>query len=238
MRLIGAIDLLEGRCVRLLRGDKATAKLYFENPQDALLGLERAGADGIHVVDLGAAFGGKRNSSQMFGLLKSASLPVQVGGGIRSAAIARELLEAGAERVVLSTLLSESPDVVRTMCAEFGCERVAAAIDERDGKALSRGWTCGAGTTEEIAELASAVGAGMLIYTNISRDGALDGLDEPSLRRFISSVKLPVIVGGGVSSAEDAVKAARAGAYGMIVGRAFYEGEFDFMEARKCLRKD
>lgn len=238
MRLFGAIDVFQGACVRMLRGERLTARKYFKNPLDAVAALEDAGADAIHVVDLDAAFGARRNIVQVLKIIRRSSLPVQVGGGMRGLGLAREVLDAGAERVVVSTLLSEDPAVVRTMCDEFGGRRVAAAIDVKAGKALANGWTTRiAATPPKLAALAAQIGVGALVYTDASRDGTLAGLNEGKLKRFISSVRLPVIVAGGVSSAADAEKARSAGASGLIVGKAFYEGKFDFMEAGECLRK-
>ncbi|MFA6035385.1 MAG: HisA/HisF-related TIM barrel protein, partial [Candidatus Micrarchaeia archaeon] len=138
MRLIGAIDLFKGKCIRLVRGELATAKTYYENPFDALSALEAAGADAVHVVDLEAAvYGERRNRESILAILRSASLPVQVGGGIRSLAAARELLENGAWRVVVSSMLAEDEELAREMCAELGGERIAAAIDEKDSSALT-----------------------------------------------------------------------------------------------------
>jgi phosphoribosylformimino-5-aminoimidazole carboxamide ribotide isomerase len=239
MRLIGAIDLFKGKCVRLVRGELATAKTYYENPLDALSALQAAGADAVHVVDLEAAvYGESRNGETILSILRSASLPVQVGGGIRSISAARDLLENGAWRVVVSSILAEDEGLARQMCAELGGERIAAAIDEKNGQALTHGWKEKGGDALELAKRAEALGISEIIYTNIPRDGSLEGLDEPRVRAFIASCPLPVIVSGGVSSVADAVKAQGAGAAGLIVGKAFYEEKFSFMEAKACLRKE
>ncbi|MDO8339189.1 MAG: 1-(5-phosphoribosyl)-5-[(5-phosphoribosylamino)methylideneamino] imidazole-4-carboxamide isomerase [Candidatus Burarchaeum sp.] len=237
MRLIGALDLSDGMCVRLVRGRLATAKVYYANPLDALAALEKAGADSVHVIDLDAAIlGERRNAGAIFAILKQASLPAQVGGGIRSLATARELLDAGAERVVVSSALAEDTGLVRTMCEELGGRRIAAAIDDDKGRTMTRGWTSNADSSAgHLARKAASLGVSEIIYTDISRDGSLEGLNEENARAFIRGSPLPVVLAGGVASTADALRAERAGAAGLIVGKAFYEGKFNFMEARRCL---
>ena len=237
MKLIGAIDLSGGMCVRLVRGRLATAKVYYAKPLDALSALEKAGADAVHVIDLDAAIlGERRNAGAIMTIIKQSSLPVQVGGGIRTLATARELLDAGAERVIVSSVLTEDAGLVRAMCNELGGRRIAAAIDDKKGRAMMRGWTSTADRSAGyLARKAASLGVSEIIYTDISRDGSLEGLDEEKARDFICSSPLPVFLAGGVASTDDAFRAERTGAAGLIVGKAFYEGKFNFREARRCL---
>jgi phosphoribosylformimino-5-aminoimidazole carboxamide ribotide isomerase len=223
-----AVDIREGRCVRLIQGARDRERVYDTDPVAAALRWEAAGAPWLHVVDLDGAFSGRRvNEHVIARLIAAVHIPVQVGGGIRSLGEIGTLLDAGAARVILGTVAATSPELLAEACARFG-ERLAVAIDARDGVVVVEGWVTGTGEPA-LAAAARVVRAGArrLIYTDTGRDGMLGG---PNLRAFeevLRVVDVPVLASGGISSAED-VGRLRAleplGLEGVIVGRALYEG--------------
>lgn len=230
-----AVDISEGRCVRLLQGRFGTETVYSDDPVAVANGFARAGARWLHIVDLdGAKTGVPANRELVIQVVKSASCPVQAGGGVRTLDDVEELLAAGANRVVLGTVALEDPDAMRLACDRFG-ERIAVSLDARGGELASHGWTVGTGVPvlEAIAEFEKA-GVTGFIYTDVTRDGTLSGPDVEGLLRVAEATDLPVVASGGIGTLEELKIVARLrpqGVSGAIVGRAFYERKFDVREA-------
>ncbi|MEM4700133.1 MAG: 1-(5-phosphoribosyl)-5-[(5-phosphoribosylamino)methylideneamino]imidazole-4-carboxamide isomerase [Candidatus Nezhaarchaeales archaeon] len=238
MLLIPSIDLVRGRVVRLTRGRLEEAKVYFEDPVEAARRWVDEGADALHVVDIEAAMGIGDNLSHIKRVLSAVDVEVQVAGGVRSLERARELVELGAARVVVGTKFVEDPGWLSRLVAELGGRRVVVALDHRRGLAAVRGWTeVTPLRVEELAREAERRGAGWLLVTSIDRDGTLEGIDADVLRRVAAAVRLPIIAAGGVGSVGDVVEAARAGASGVIIGKALYEGRLSLGEAARALAR-
>jgi phosphoribosylformimino-5-aminoimidazole carboxamide ribotide isomerase len=239
--LYPAIDLLEGRAVRLLQGNRRTAKVYAEDPAAQARAFVREGARALHVVDLDAAFGGRRQL-RLIERVASAAAPalVQVGGGVRDLDAAQETLAAGASRVILGTAAVEQPGLAGMAVARFGPERVAAGIDVKDGRAATRGWTDARGPAafELAAELASH-GVGWLIVTAVSRDGTLEGFDLSLLREVARAApQARIVASGGAGELSHLRALAAAGLHGLagaIAGTALYERRFTLSEAQAAL---
>ncbi len=228
MLALPAVDIREGRCVRLIQGARDRERVYDTDPVAAALRWEAAGAPWIHAVDLDGAFSGRRaNEDVIARLIAAVRVPVQVGGGIRHLSEIETLLKAGAARVILGTLAAKSPGQLAEACARFG-ERLAVAIDARDGAVVVEGWVTDTGETA-LAAAARVVRAGArrIIYTDTGRDGMLGGPNLAAFEAVLRVVDVPVIASGGISSAED-VRRLRTleplGLEGVIVGRALYEG--------------
>ena len=226
-----AIDLKDGKAVRLLRGAMETATVFNEDPAAQAGLFTRAGFAWLHLVDLDGAFAGKpMNRAAVEGILRTVEIPVQLGGGIRDMATVEAWLGAGVRRVILGTAAVENPDLVRAACVRFP-DQVAVGIDARGGRVAVKGWAEDGGI--EAAELARRVageGAAAIIYTDIDRDGALQGVNVEATHRLAQAVDVPVIASGGVASLDDiaALMACREPAVaGVICGRALYDGRID-----------
>ena len=233
-----AIDLKDGVCVRLRRGDMAQATVYSSNPGSQARAWQDAGFPWLHVVDLNGAFAGMPvNAEAVRAILENTSVPVQLGGGIRDIGRIEAWLEAGIRRVILGSAAAKNPDLVLEACKLFP-GRIAVGIDARDGFVATEGWA-------EISTMPAAdlglrfedAGVSTIIYTDIGRDGMLGGLNLDQTVALAQRVTTPVIASGGVGSLDDlaALKQAAAGTRieGVIVGRALYDGRVDPAEAMR-----
>lgn len=231
MILYPAIDLKDGACVRLVRGEMGDATVFNQDPADQARQFAEQGFAWIHVVDLNGAISGKPvNGEAVEAILAATGLPVQLGGGIRSMAIIEHWLERGVARVVLGTVALKDPALVREACKRFP-GRVAVGVDARAGFVAVEGWA----ETSVVRALDLALkfedcGAAAIIFTDINRDGAMGGLNVESTADLAFALTTPVIASGGVSSLDDlvALKAEEAsGIAGVISGRALYDGRID-----------
>ena len=236
MILYPAIDLKEGRCVRLLRGEMSAATVFNDDPAAQARDFVAAGARWLHVVDLdGAVAGGSRNGGAVEAILASAAgARVQLGGGIRSEAAIDSWLERGVARVILGTVALTRPDLVRAACRAWP-RRIVLGIDARAGRVAVEGWT----RTSDIAALDLALafedaGAAAIVHTDIERDGALEGANVAATAALARRLATPVIASGGIAALADiaALKAHEAdGIAGAILGRALYDGRIDLAAA-------
>ena len=230
-----AIDLKDGACVRLIKGDMTQATVFNDSPADQARQFADAGCRWIHVVDLNGAFAGVPvNSAAVKSILAKVSVPVQLGGGIRDMATVMAWLEAGVARVILGTAAVKNPTFVREACKTFP-GRVAVGIDARGGKVATEGWAdTGELTVIDLAKRFADAGVAAIIHTDIDRDGILAGPNVAASAELARAVPIPVIVSGGVASLDDlkAVKVeAASGIAGVISGRAIYDGRIDLREA-------
>jgi len=231
MLLLPAIDLSDGRCVRLLRGRFAEATRYSLDPIEAARSFAGCGVRWIHVVDLDAAEGGGKDNRSLIGRIRRAvPCMLEVGGGVRSEDEARRLLDAGVDRIVLGTVLARAPAEVAGWIARLG-PRFAAGVDARDGRVKVAGWTADAGIADtDFAAGLAAIGVRWLIYTRIDRDGTMEGPDIARTAAVARAAGLPTVISGGVGSAEDVERAAESAeglVAGVILGRALYESRVD-----------
>lgn len=231
MQIYPAIDLKDGRCVRLLRGAMEQATVFNDDPGAQAAAFAAAGFTRLHVVDLNGAVEGRAvNAAAVASILASTSVPVQLGGGIRDAAAVERWLDAGIARVILGTLALREPDLVRALCGRHP-GRIAVGIDARDGRVAVEGWTEQSDMPAvDLARRFEDAGAAAIIYTDIERDGAMQGPNVAATAALAEAIETPVIASGGVSSLDDirALQAASAsGIEGVIVGRALYDGALD-----------
>lgn len=234
MLIIPAIDLKDGRCVRLRQGDLQAETVYSEDPTAMALQWEATGAKRLHVVDLnGAVEGRPKNGAGIEAIVKSVSIPVQVGGGIRDVETVRRYLEGGVSRIVLGTAVLQNRDLLERACGMFP-QRILAGIDARNGRVAVRGWTSVSDTlaVDLLKSLADYALAGV-IYTDISRDGMLGGPNLAALQDIVERSPVPVIASGGVTSLEDlrAIQSLGPRLEGAIVGKALYDGKLDLAAA-------
>ncbi|UWP94526.1 1-(5-phosphoribosyl)-5-[(5-phosphoribosylamino)methylideneamino]imidazole-4-carboxamide isomerase [Aliiroseovarius crassostreae] len=239
MILYPAIDLKDGQCVRLLRGEMEAATVFNDDPAAQAKAFADAGCDWIHLVDLNGAFAGEPvNASAVESILAAINVPAQLGGGIRDMATISTWIEKGLSRVILGTVAVENPDLVREAAREFP-GKVAVGIDARNGRVATKGWA--EETDVMVTDLAKSfedAGVAAIIYTDINRDGAMQGPNVEATADLARAVSIPVIASGGVSSLDDlrALKNCGAPLNGAISGRALYDGAIDLKEALGVLR--
>lgn len=240
MILFPAIDLKNGQCVRLEQGDMARATVFNVNPAAQARAFADQGFEYLHVVDLDGAFAGKPiNAAAVEAMLKEITMPVQLGGGIRDLATVEAWLSKGITRVIIGTAAVRDPDFVKTAARKFP-GRVAVGLDARDGKVAVQGWAETSEVTAlDIAQRFEDAGVAAIIFTDISRDGLLKGLNLDATIALAERISIPVIASGGLASIDDvrALLAPRAKRLaGAIAGRALYDGRLDPTEALTFIR--
>ena len=231
MILYPAIDLKDGRCVRLVRGDMAQSTVFNHDPADQARSFARQGFRWIHVVDLNGAFAGKPvNTGAVDAILAATDLPIQLGGGIRDLPTVDHWLDRGVRRVVLGTAALRAPDLVKRACRRHP-GRVAVGIDARDGFVAVDGWADTSTVTAlDLALRFEDSGVAAIIFTDIDRDGTMEGPNVASTAELADALTTPVIASGGVASMDDLRALAavrRSGVDGVICGRALYDGRID-----------
>lgn len=240
MLLIPAIDLKDGRCVRLRQGNMAAETVYSDDVPSVADQWQQAGATVIHVVDLnGAVDGEPRNLPQIEAVVKAVRVRVQVGGGIRNLATVRRYLNAGVFRVVLGTAALTDRSFLDRACKEFPGQ-ILLGLDARDGKVAVKGWTTVSETKAlDLLKELSGFAIGAVVYTDISRDGMLSGPNIPALKEVVEYSSFPVIASGGITSIEDlsAVQSLGPRIEGAIVGKALYDGKLDYRAALDAFRR-
>jgi phosphoribosylformimino-5-aminoimidazole carboxamide ribotide isomerase len=237
--LFPAIDLKDGKCVRLKLGDMATATVYNADPAAQARAFEEQGFRWLHVVDLNGAFAGKSvNGAAVEAILKTTTNPVQLGGGIRTLVQIEDWLDRGLARVILGTVAVRDPDLVREACRKFP-GKIAVGIDARGGKVAVEGW---AEASElgavELAKKFEGAGVAAIVYTDIDRDGVLSGINWDATIELADAVSIPVIASGGLASLDDIRRMTMPDAQkleGAISGRALYDGRIDPKEALAIL---
>jgi phosphoribosylformimino-5-aminoimidazole carboxamide ribotide isomerase len=233
--VIPAIDLREGRVVRLRRGDPSDITVYGGDPLEVARAWARQGATRLHLVDLDGAFGGAPAQAGLLArVMAGVAIPCQVGGGLRDAAAVGRALAAGADRAVLATAILEHPEMASGLLALHGSDRVVAALDARDGAVVGRGWQAGAPETPLGTALATLLAAGFrrFVVTAIARDGMQLGPDLPLYERVVRDAPgAAIVASGGVSSPADVAALRKIGCSGAILGRALYDGRLSLGDA-------
>lgn len=235
MLVIPAIDLKEGKCVRLEQGLMTKDTVFNDDPPAQALQWQRQGAELLHIVDLDGAFAGEpRNKSAIEGIIKAIDIPAQLGGGIRDLATIEAYLALGLSRVIIGTAAQRNPELVREACATFP-GRIVVGIDAKDGLVAVQGWAEVTGITAvDLARKFEDCGVAAIIYTDISRDGMLQGPNLKATQALAEAVAIPVIASGGVSSLkdiEDLMAIEGSGVAGVITGKAVYTGAIDLARA-------
>jgi phosphoribosylformimino-5-aminoimidazole carboxamide ribotide isomerase len=240
MRLFPAIDLKDGQCVRLRQGLMSEATVFGDDPAAQARDFERLGFDYLHVVDLNGAFeGGPVNAAAVRAILRTLSIPVQLGGGIRTAGHIESWLQEGIARVIMGTAAVRDPQLLRESARRFP-GRIAVGIDARDGLVAIEGWAeTSTLTAVELARRFEDAGVAAIIYTDISRDGLLTGLNLGATAALARAVSIPVIASGGLAGIEDVerlVQPEYAMLEGAIAGRALYDGRLDAERALALIK--
>ena len=231
MRIFPAVDILGGRCVQLVQGKRESATEFGDPLTCATRWLDE-GADALHVVNLDGAFGNcAKNADLIIDLIKKTSVEIELGGGIRSIEDAGHWLETGVTRIIISTLATQKPESIRILADEYGSNRVMAGVDAKGGQIAVHGWQETAGNYLDWAKRFEELGAGSLLYTNVDIEGLQQGVIFEPVRRLINTVKIPVVVAGGVSARSDVAGLRDAGAYGAVLGSALYSKKISLKDA-------
>lgn len=242
MMIIPAIDLREGKCVRLTEGRPDRETVYSNDPVAMANLWEAEGARFLHVVDLDGAFAGKpKNLDIIKKIIATVRIPVQVGGGIRDMGIIKELLESGAKRVILGTVAIINPDLVADACALYG-EAILVGIDAKEGKVAIEGW--GVTAEKDALELAKEMknlGVKRVVFTDVGRDGTLKGPNLTAIREIAGTAGVKIIAAGGISTADDLLSLLKLEPFGVeavIVGKALYAGTITLKEALRISKQE
>ncbi len=239
MIIFPAIDLKQGQCVRLFKGDMNQATVFNNNPAQQAQEFEKAGFKFLHIVDLDGAIEGQSvNENSIKEILKTVNIPIQLGGGIRTIAAIEKWLSLGVNRIILGTIAARDPQLVIEACKKFP-GKIVIGLDAKDGKVAIEGWI----KTSEISVIDLArrleyCGAAAVIYTNTSLDGTLSGPDIEGTRKLAESLIIPVIASGGISSLEDVLKIQdlqKFGVIGVIIGRALYDKKINNANLNKII---
>ena len=239
MFVIPAIDLKEGRCVRLLQGRKEDATVYSDDPVATARKWEATGARRLHVVDLDGAFtGSQKNLESVLNIRKAVSMEIEVGGGIRDMIRIENLLSAGISSVILGTIAVENPELVKEACAKYP-GRIMVGIDAKNGDVAVKGWVeVTKVRASELAHRMQDIGCAGIIYTDIAKDGMLSGPNIEAVREMVRGLRISVIASGGISSIEDIRNLLTIkGLWGAITGKAIYSGTLDLKEALRISEK-
>ena len=235
MLIIPAVDIKNGKCVQLVQGKPGTEQVSIENPVKVALQWENQGASILHVINLDGAFGeGKKNQEIIEKIVEEVSIPIQLGGGIRTKEDACNLLDKGVDKVILGTMAIENPDNVTELADEFGKKRIIVALDSKDSRVVIKGWTQKTDkSAPELGRIFEKKGAGSILFTNVDVEGLLEGFKiEPALE-LLKAVNIPVIYSGGITSIDDLKILKDTGVHGVVIGSALYKGKINFKEALK-----
>jgi phosphoribosylformimino-5-aminoimidazole carboxamide ribotide isomerase len=231
--VVPAVDMQDGEVVQLVQGERGTERTYGDPVEAAQRWIEQ-GAETLHLVDLDGAFEGEReNAAAVERVLDAVAVDVQLGGGIRTATDATDLLDRGVDRVILGTAAVENPDIVGEI-SEAHPGAVMVSLDAKDGEVVVSGWTEGTGLDPaEAAARYEELGAGAILFTDVDVEGQLAGVQTDRVREVVEAVEIPVVASGGVATLDDVRALRDAGAAAVIVGTALYEGEFTLEEAKE-----
>lgn len=237
MEIIPAIDIKDGRCVRLYQGDYEQITVFDYDPVAVARKWEKLGAQRIHVVDLdGAKAGRPVNAQIVFAIVRSVTIPVQLGGGLRDQAAVEAALNLGVERVILGTAAVRDPQLIARLVEQHGA-RIVVGVDARGGWVAAQGWTETSHIkADDLVQRMAVLGVRSVIYTDIGRDGTLTGPDVAGVAELVQPSGPEIIASGGVSSLDDLVALAKTGAAGVIVGKALYTGAFELPQALEVVK--
>jgi len=235
--VIPAVDIMQGKCVRLIQGDPSKVKVYFSNPVEAAKQWVDQGAELIHLIDLDATLGLGQNTETIETIIKTVPIKTQVGGGIRTLEKAEKLFRIGASRVIFGTVCILNSRLIEEAVQSFGSTRVVVALDTRNGKVTFNGWK----TQSEIdyldlARSVELIGVRTVIFTSVNVDGTLRGPPIKQISKLANTIRSSVIASGGIGCLTDLVNLSRTGVEGAIVGTALYEGKFTLKEAMEAVK--
>ncbi len=238
MLVLPAVDIKNGKCVQLVQGQPGSEMVEIENPEKVALHWENEGAKNIHVIDLDGTIDGKTSLEIIKKILKEVSVPIQLGGGIRSLDYARELLNLDIERLIIGTMGIENPQTIEELSGEYGSDRIMISLDSKDNKVVIKGWQEKVDKSPvELSNEFKEHGAGSILFTNVDVEGLLGGFYTDPVIELKKSVDLPVVYSGGITTIDDIKKLNESGVEGIVIGSALYKNKIDLKEALKYQKR-
>lgn len=238
MLIMPAVDVKNGKCVQLVQGKPGSEMVQIENPEKVALQWEDMGADALHIIDLDGTINKEANFPALKKIVDEVSVPVQIGGGIRSTDYAKELLDLDIERVIIGTMGIMHPETLTLLADEYGSDRIMVSLDSKDNKVVIKGWQENIDKTpEELSNTMKEHGAGSILFTNVDVEGLLGGFNLEPLTNLKKSVDIPIVYSGGISSIEDVKELNKTGVEGIVIGSALYKDKIDLKEALKYQKR-
>ena len=238
MLIMPAVDIKNGKCVQLVQGQPGSEMVEIENPENVALHWENEGAKNIHVIDLDGTIDGKTSLPIIKKILKEVSVPIQLGGGIRSIEYAKELLDLNIERLIIGTMGIENPKSIEELSEEYGSDRIMISLDSKDNKVVIKGWQEKIDKSPiELSNEFKEHGAGSILFTNVDVEGLLGGFYTDPVIELKNSVDLPIVYSGGITTIEDIKKLNKSGVEGVVIGSALYKDQIDLKEALKYQKR-
>lgn len=234
MLVMPAVDIKGGKCVQLVQGEPGTEQISIDNPEKVALSWEDEGAEELHIIDLDGAIHNKNSLPIIKKILNEVSVPIQVGGGIRTIEYAKTLLDLDIERLIIGTMGIENPNTIMELSKEYGSDRIMISLDSKDSKVVIKGWQEKIDKTP--AELSNEFkdnGAGSILFTNVDVEGLLGGFKTEPVKELVNSVDIPIVYSGGISTIEDVKLLSETGVKGIVIGSAIYKEKINLKEALK-----
>lgn len=234
MLIMPAVDIKNGKCVQLVQGEPGTEMVQIENPEKVAKQWEDIGAETIHIIDLDGTIHGNTSFQVIKKILNELSVPIQLGGGIRSIKYAKKLLDLDIERLIIGTMGIEHPETIKELSEEYGSERIMISLDSKDNKVLIKGWQENINKSpSELSNEFKEHGAGSILFTNVDVEGLLGGFYTDPVVELVNSVDIPIVYSGGVTNLDDLSQLQQTGAKGVVIGSALYKNKIDLKEALK-----
>lgn len=238
MLIMPAVDIKNGKCVQLVQGKPGSEMVQIENPEKVARKWEDMGADALHIIDLDGTIDTESNFPALKRIVDEVSVPVQIGGGIRSTDYAKKLLDLGVERVIIGTMGIMHPETLTLLSDEYGPERIMISLDSKDNKVVIKGWQENIDKTPvELSNAMKEAGAGSILFTNVDVEGLLGGFNLEPLVSLKESVDIPIVYSGGISSIDDVIELNKTGVEGIVIGSALYKDKIDLKEALKYQKR-
>lgn len=234
MLIMPAVDIKNGKCVQLVQGEPGTEQVVIENPEKVAKSWEDKGAEVVHVIDLDGALESATNINTIKKVLREVSVPIQLGGGIRSINYAQELLNLDIERLIIGTMGIKEPETIAKLSNEYGSERIMISLDSKDSKVVIKGWQEKIDkSATELSKEFENIGAGSILFTNVDVEGLLGGFYVDPVVDLVNSVNIPVVYSGGVTTIKDIEKLNTTGVQGVVIGSALYKNRIKLEDALK-----
>ncbi len=234
MIIIPAVDLKNGKCVQLVQGEPGTEQVIIDNPAEVALSWQEKGALRLHIVDLDGALGSGENIPIVQEIVEKTSVPIQMGGGIRSVSDAKKLLDTGISTIIIGTMAIKNPEVIKELSDEYGSERICISLDSKNNRVVTHGWKESTDKTPlEYAKIFEQKGAGSILFTNVDVEGLLEGINIEPVKELIDNISIPIIYSGGITSLDDLKVLSDIGVDYVVIGSALYKGLFEFEDTLK-----
>ena len=234
MLIIPAVDIKGGKCVQLVQGKVGSEQVVIDNPEEVAKEWEDLGSETLHIIDLDGAIHNKSNLSAIKKIINETSIPIQLGGGIRSIEYAKTLLDLDIKRLIIGTMGIENPNTIDELSNEYGSDRIMISLDSKDSKVVIKGWTQKIDKSpKELSMEFKNHGAGSILFTNVDVEGLLNGFYVKPVLDLVDSIDIPIVYSGGISSIDDIKKLKECNVCGVVIGSALYKNKINLKEALK-----